>query len=432
MSAAADGEKASASTASARHVLFDQPGEAPDEGAGLAGPGAAEDEERAAGVGHGGLLRAVQAVEGLRHPRLGYAASCSAPTRIGWPSAAVQPTPPARWWRASRRRAERGLETGRGEGGDTALVIDRAAEDAVFGELEALGVGLVAVSEERGEVPVHGGGPVRVVIDPVDGSLNAKRRLPSACVSIAVASGPLDGRRGGGLRGRARPRARLVGRARRGGFCGESRLDRLEPGPLEVLGLETARPARVAAQVEAIAATEAHRLRILGAVATSLCLVAAGRIDAMVTMGEVRSVDVAAAQLLVYEAGGALALPGRRRPGPADALTRVGRARPGADGAPAALLCLDLPSAFAHRPTAGPLLKRGWHGRRCRGNAWLPRCGAGLCVPSRRAAPARVRPRAPGPRASRFEAAISPVECDQSLPSRSRGSRRPGPGPRFQ
>jgi fructose-1,6-bisphosphatase/inositol monophosphatase family enzyme len=34
--------------------------------------------------------------------------------------------------------AERGVETGRGEGGDTALVIDRAAEDAVFAELEAL------------------------------------------------------------------------------------------------------------------------------------------------------------------------------------------------------------------------------------------------------------------------------------------------------
>jgi myo-inositol-1(or 4)-monophosphatase len=95
-----------------------------------------------------------------------------------------------------------------------------------------------------------------------------------------------------------------------GAFCGESRLDRLEPGPLEILGLETARPARVAAQAEAIAATEAQRLRILGAVATSLCLVAAGRIDAMVTMGEVRSVDVAAAQLLVSETGGALALPG--------------------------------------------------------------------------------------------------------------------------
>jgi fructose-1,6-bisphosphatase/inositol monophosphatase family enzyme len=38
--------------------------------------------------------------------------------------------------------------------------------------------------------------------------------------------------------------------------------------------------------------------------------VAAGRLDAMITLREVRSVDVAAAQLIVEEAGGAVALPG--------------------------------------------------------------------------------------------------------------------------
>jgi fructose-1,6-bisphosphatase/inositol monophosphatase family enzyme len=54
--------------------------------------------------------------------------------------------------------AERAVKTGAGEGGDTALVIDRAAEDAIFTELEALGAPLTAVSEERGEVPLAGGG----------------------------------------------------------------------------------------------------------------------------------------------------------------------------------------------------------------------------------------------------------------------------------
>jgi myo-inositol-1(or 4)-monophosphatase len=206
--------------------------------------------------------------------------------------------------------AERGLETGRGEGGDTALVIDRAAEDAVFAELEMLGAGVVAVSEERGEVVLNGGGPVRVVVDPVDGSLNAKRGLPSACVSIAVASGPsLADVDVGYVSELDRDRDWWAVRGE-GAFCGETRLDRLESGSLEVLGLETARPRRVAANAEAIGATGAQRLRILGSVATSLCLVAAGRLDAMLTMGDVRSVDVAAGQLLVRETGGALAFPG--------------------------------------------------------------------------------------------------------------------------
>jgi myo-inositol-1(or 4)-monophosphatase len=49
---------------------------------------------------------------------------------------------------------------------------------------------------------------------------------------------------------------------------------------------------------------------VLGSVALSLCMVAAGRLDAMVTLRDVRSVDVAAGQLLVREVGGALAFPG--------------------------------------------------------------------------------------------------------------------------
>ena len=55
--------------------------------------------------------------------------------------------------------------------------IDRAAEDAVFAELEAARrCRSPRVSEERGEVELGGGGPVRVVIDPIDGSLERQAR----------------------------------------------------------------------------------------------------------------------------------------------------------------------------------------------------------------------------------------------------------------
>src|SRR3954452_10650883 len=91
----------------------------------------------------------------------------------------------------------RGIEArteyeGVGEGGDHTLVIDRRCEDVVFAELDALaqqGASFVAVSEERGEVEFGGGGSVRVVIDPIDGALNARRTLPSHSLSIAIASG---------------------------------------------------------------------------------------------------------------------------------------------------------------------------------------------------------------------------------------------------
>jgi myo-inositol-1(or 4)-monophosphatase len=206
--------------------------------------------------------------------------------------------------------AERAVETGRGEGGDTALVIDRAAEQAILAELEALQVPLTVITEERGEVALSGGSSARVVVDPVDGSLNAKRGLPSACVSIAVASGPeLDDVELGYVAELDRPREWWAGRGQ-GAWCDGRELPRLEPGPLEVLGLETARPSLVAAAADPIVALEARRLRVLGSVALSLCFVAAGRLDAMVSLRGVRSVDAAAAQLLVREAGGAVAFPG--------------------------------------------------------------------------------------------------------------------------
>jgi myo-inositol-1(or 4)-monophosphatase len=72
---------------------------------------------------------------------------------------------------------EREIGTGRGAGGDNTLVIDGRAEDLIFAELDALheeGASFTAISEERGTV-VFGDGEsaVRVVIDPIDGSLNA-------------------------------------------------------------------------------------------------------------------------------------------------------------------------------------------------------------------------------------------------------------------
>src|SRR5690349_22295955 len=89
--------------------------------------------------------------------------------------------------------AERVLETGtRGEGGDRTLEIDKEAEDIVFGELAALhdaGARFCAISEERGIVD-FGSDEVRVIIDPIDGSLNAKRGITHHALSVAVADGP--------------------------------------------------------------------------------------------------------------------------------------------------------------------------------------------------------------------------------------------------
>src|SRR3954465_14145898 len=88
---------------------------------------------------------------------------------------------------------ERGSETGgTGGGGDQTLVIDAAAEDAVFGELDRLhdaGARFTALSEGRGFATCGATG-ARVVVDPVDGSMNAKPGLTHHALWMAVADGP--------------------------------------------------------------------------------------------------------------------------------------------------------------------------------------------------------------------------------------------------
>ena len=90
-------------------------------------------------------------------------------------------------------RDDREPVVGQGEGGDDTTVIDREAEAAAVSRLEELertGISFRLVSEELGERTFGSGdSPWVVVIDPIDGSLNAKRGLPFFCISIAFADG---------------------------------------------------------------------------------------------------------------------------------------------------------------------------------------------------------------------------------------------------
>jgi myo-inositol-1(or 4)-monophosphatase len=211
--------------------------------------------------------------------------------------------------------AERVKETGtRGEGGDRTLEIDEAAEDVIFAELQALhdaGARFSAVSEERGLVD-FGSEDVRVVIDPIDGSVNAKRGLPHFALSVAVAHGPTMADVVFGFVRDFGPEEEWVARRGHGAELDGMRLDpalgerRTRDGKLEVLGVESADPRWVVQSADALAAT-AHRLRAIGAIAVSLCQVAAARFDAMATLKRTRAVDAAAAQLIVREAGGHVA-----------------------------------------------------------------------------------------------------------------------------
>ena len=213
---------------------------------------------------------------------------------------------------ATPSTAERAIETGtRGEGGDRTLMIDQSAESVVFAELDRIraeGFSFTALSEERGEID-YGDPSVRVIIDPIDGSLNAKRGISHHALSIAVADGETMSDVVFAFVHDFGPSEEWWARRGEGAWLAGERLDptlgerRAHDGRLEVLGIEAADPRWVAASIESLTSS-AYRLRALGTIAASLCQVAAARFDAMVTLRHCRGVDAAAGQLIVREAGG--------------------------------------------------------------------------------------------------------------------------------
>jgi myo-inositol-1(or 4)-monophosphatase len=208
------------------------------------------------------------------------------------------------------RTQDRAVKTGRGSGGDQSLIIDRVAEEAIFVELEAFGRPLTAVSEERGRVAIHGGGMTHVVIDPIDGSLNAKRGVPLNCLSIAVAPGLTMADVAFGYVYDYGCGEEWWAATGEGAWLDGQRLPQItEGGRVEVLGIESGDPRRIARVADALAATTAHRLRLIGSIALGLAWVAGGRFDALLSLRSIRSVDAAAGQLIVREAGGAAVFP---------------------------------------------------------------------------------------------------------------------------
>ncbi len=188
----------------------------------------------------------------------------------------------------------------RGEGGDDTTAIDAEAERVVVARLDAEGGDFTLVSEELGIRP---GGTTHVVVDPIDGSINAKRGIPFFSLSIAVADGSAMGDVHFGYvydfgSGEEWHATRGAGAWMNGDGVSASPREHIE-----LLSMEATRTDLVARHIAPFEPI-ARRIRVMGSLALSLCHLAAGRVDAVCSLKEARSVDIAAGQLLVVEAGG--------------------------------------------------------------------------------------------------------------------------------
>ena len=204
-----------------------------------------------------------------------------------------------------------GTEGGRrelevGAGGDTTVEIDRAAEAAalaLFERAHKRGERFTLLSEEAGMVGFGADYPL-VVLDPIDGSLNAKQGIPMVGVVLSLLEGPavgslrvghvlnvvtgdrFDAVRGSGARHNGRQLSAL----------------RAKPSPrIELLGLESSPRSlkRAAPLVE-----RAAKIRILGSMALSIAHTATGGFNVFCSPIQARVFDMTASLLVIQESGG--------------------------------------------------------------------------------------------------------------------------------
>jgi myo-inositol-1(or 4)-monophosphatase len=199
-------------------------------------------------------------------------------------------------------RAARERVVGHGKGGDLTAALDEAAESAALRHFDRADVRVV--SEEIG---FKGGGRYTLVVDPIDGSQNAERGIPYFCLCVAVADGPTVGDVFFGYVYDFGANEEWVARRGEGALLnGKPILD----GPNDYIQFMSLEATRAQLVYESLAklAPLTDRVRVMGAQALTYCHLATGRTDAVVCLKPSRSVDFAAAQLVVRERGFAIEL----------------------------------------------------------------------------------------------------------------------------
>jgi myo-inositol-1(or 4)-monophosphatase len=203
---------------------------------------------------------------------------------------------------------------GRGAGGDVMKPVDLAAENAIVDTLKHHDVSFTLVSEESG-IKKFGtsAGERYVTVDPIDGTTNLTRGLPFYACSIAVSDKPMLGDVYAGLvadlfHDVTYTALRGKGAYRDGEKIGPSKIVSLDEAVIG-LDLNTYKVEKIAPKLTALIGETKH-IRHFGANALELCYVAGGLTDGFVDLrGKLRTTDVAAAFLIVKEAGGIVSTP---------------------------------------------------------------------------------------------------------------------------
>jgi myo-inositol-1(or 4)-monophosphatase len=205
-------------------------------------------------------------------------------------------------------------DLGKGAGGDPMKPVDLAAEKAIVEVLQQYDISFTLISEESG-VKEFGETPKQcyVTVDPIDGTTNLVRGIPFYASSIAVSTKPALSTVFAALvtdlfHDTTYTALEGKGAYRNGEKITSAKRDSLDEA-LVGLDLNSYKVKEIAPQLTDLIQKTKH-IRHFGANALELCYVADGTTDAFIDIrGKLRTTDLAAAFLIVKEAGGTVTTP---------------------------------------------------------------------------------------------------------------------------
>lgn len=202
---------------------------------------------------------------------------------------------------------------GRGVGGDQTIELDQVTETAMLDVFAARApYPYLLVSEETGYAG-RADARWRLVVDPVDGSLNAKRGLEPFAAAIAVSVGiTMADLLLGYVRDYTRGYEYVAFRGA-GPILPREPITAVPDGAVEIVLIEAGRPDRHKfcygdlVDLDPSGTGGTLRIRQVGSLALGICLVASSVADVLVAPVPSRAVDIAAGLLVLVEAGGGAA-----------------------------------------------------------------------------------------------------------------------------
>ena len=203
--------------------------------------------------------------------------------------------------------AEGNTKMGLGAGGDISRKIDLIAEEKVIETIKQSGINPTIIGEECGTIKGNDGG--YIIMDAIDGTTNVTRSIPFNCCSLAYATetkltSVVDAAIIDFATGDLYYASKDKGAFLNGNKIGVRKPDSINEDEI-IAGVNISGISQELLHSIGPIFTKLNHIRIFGANALELCFLARGYLDMFMDFrGKIRPTDMAAAYLIVKEAGG--------------------------------------------------------------------------------------------------------------------------------